>query len=159
MLVSCIKSFVICFTKNRTTFKILTFNMKRRSGSGSVPFQRFCFNENLLLPVYHCFRILILEMMFLALFLILYILKRFNYCSKRVSLNKFAPNVNNNFKLLKLYLHLRIQAASLYYTSSLMMESTSTTDLGLHNNLYFLYEAQRSHENVLRTIYLHFLSN
>ena len=48
----------------------------------AVPFYRFCFNENLLLPVYHCFRILIFEMMFLALFLILYILKRFNYCSK-----------------------------------------------------------------------------
>ena len=73
-------------------------------------------------------------MMFLAPFLILYILKRFNYCFKRVSLNKFAPNVNNNFKSLKLYLHLKTQAVSLYYTGPLMMESTSTTDLGLHDN-------------------------
>ena len=52
-----------------------------------------------------------------------------------------------------------MQAASLYYTGPLMMESTWTTDLGLHDNLYFLYGAQRSHENVLRTIYLHFLCN
>ena len=125
----------------------------------AVPFYRFCFNENLLLPVYHCFRILIFKMMFLALFLILYILKRFNYCPKRVSLNKFAPNVNNNFKSLKQYLHLKIQAASLYYTGLLIMESTSTTDLGLHNNLNFFYGAPRSDENVLRTIYLHFLCN
>ena len=100
----------------------------------AVLFHRFCLNENLLLPVYHCFRILIFEMMFLAPFLILYILKRFNYCSKRVSLNKFAPYVNNNFKLLKLYLHLKMQAVSLYYTGSLMTESTSTTDLGRYDN-------------------------
>ena len=39
------------------------------------------------------------------------------------------------------------------------MESTSTSDLGLHNNLYFFCGAQRSHENVSRTIYLHFLFN
>ena len=118
----------------------------------ALPFHRFCFIKNLLLPVYRCFRILIFEMMFLAPFLILYILKRFNYCSKRVSLNTFAPNVNNNFKSLKLYLHLTMQAVSLYYTGPLVMKSTSTTDLGLHDNLYFLYGAQRSHENALRTI-------
>ena len=37
-----------------------------------------------------------------------------------------------------------MQAASLYYTDPLMMESTSTTDLGLQIHLYFLNGAQRS---------------
>ena len=48
-----------------------------------------------------------------------------------------------------------MQAASLYYTGPLIMESTSTTDLGLQINLYFLYGAQGSHENVLKTIFIY----
>ena len=39
------------------------------------------------------------------------------------------------------------------------MEPTSTTDLGLQDYLNFFYGAPRSDENVLRTIYLHFLCN